>query len=227
MEHQPIAVALLLVGGAGYRPSDGGLDQDFVLPLAGAAAAVLLLVTVLTARAGRAGEGRRSKLAAASTVADAVVVLGVVALAGLPPRSFALVLLMLPFLEAARQVRHELGRENVFYLHVSLIPYLAPSGELKTKPTQHSVAALRNIGIQPDALVCRADRPIPESMKRKISLMCDVDIEAVIATALEAELVSSDRWAQASKPVIVYCVSRKPNGTMMNQKPAVASSPPK
>ncbi|MEP6979553.1 MAG: CTP synthase, partial [Nakamurella sp.] len=87
----------------------------------------------------------------------------------------------LPFLEAARQVRHELGRENVFYLHVSLIPYLAPSGELKTKPTQHSVAALRNIGIQPDALVCRSDRPIPESMKRKISLMCDVDAEAVIA----------------------------------------------
>ena len=96
-----VAFALLLVGGAGYRPSDGGLDQDFVLPLAGAAAGVLLLVTVLTARAGRAGEGRRSKLAAASTVADAVVVLGVVALAGLPPRSFALVLLMLPFLEAA------------------------------------------------------------------------------------------------------------------------------
>ncbi|MEO5831999.1 MAG: CTP synthase [Nakamurella sp.] len=87
----------------------------------------------------------------------------------------------LPFLEAARQVRHELGRENVFYLHVSLIPYLAPSGELKTKPTQHSVAALRNIGIQPDALVCRSDRPIPESMKRKISMMCDVDQEAVIA----------------------------------------------
>ena len=87
----------------------------------------------------------------------------------------------LPFLEAARQVRHELGRENVFYLHVSLIPYLAPSGELKTKPTQHSVAALRNIGIQPDALVCRADRPIPDSMKRKISLMCDVDSEAVVS----------------------------------------------
>jgi CTP synthase len=87
----------------------------------------------------------------------------------------------LPFLEAARQVRHDLGRENVFYLHVSLIPYLAPSGELKTKPTQHSVAALRNIGIQPDALVCRADRAIPEAMKRKISLMCDVDLEAVIA----------------------------------------------
>ncbi len=88
----------------------------------------------------------------------------------------------LPFLEAARQVRHDLGRDHVFFLHVSLVPYLAPSGELKTKPTQHSVAALRNIGIQPDALVCRADRDIPDALKRKISLMCDVDAEAVIAT---------------------------------------------
>jgi CTP synthase len=87
----------------------------------------------------------------------------------------------LPFLEAARQVRHDLGRDNVFFLHVSLVPYLAPSGELKTKPTQHSVAALRQVGIQPDALVLRADREIPESIKRKISLMCDVDTEAVAA----------------------------------------------
>ncbi|MEJ7649765.1 MAG: CTP synthase [Nakamurella sp.] len=87
----------------------------------------------------------------------------------------------LPFLEAARQVRHDLGRDNVFFLHVSLVPYLAPSGELKTKPTQHSVAQLRNIGIQPDAVVCRSDREIPEALKRKISLMCDVDNEAVIA----------------------------------------------
>jgi CTP synthase len=87
----------------------------------------------------------------------------------------------LPFLEAARQVRHDLGRDNVFFVHVSLVPYLAPSGELKTKPTQHSVAALRNIGIQPDAVVCRADRPIPDGLKRKISLMCDVDAEAVVA----------------------------------------------
>ena len=87
----------------------------------------------------------------------------------------------LPFLEAARQVRHDLGRDNVFFLHVSLVPYLAPSGELKTKPTQHSVAALRQVGIQPDALVLRADRPIPDSIKRKISLMCDVDTEAVTA----------------------------------------------
>ncbi|MEX5721753.1 CTP synthase [Geodermatophilus maliterrae] len=87
----------------------------------------------------------------------------------------------LPFLEAARQVRHEIGRDNVFFLHISLVPYIAPSGELKTKPTQHSVAALRNIGIQPDALVCRADREIGTSLKRKISLMCDVDTEGVIA----------------------------------------------
>ncbi|WIX75304.1 CTP synthase [Amycolatopsis carbonis] len=87
----------------------------------------------------------------------------------------------LPFLEACRQVRHDVGRDHCFFLHVSLVPYLAPSGELKTKPTQHSVAALRNIGIQPDALVCRADREIPEDLKRKIGLMCDVDSEAVIA----------------------------------------------
>ncbi len=87
----------------------------------------------------------------------------------------------LPFLEAIRQIRHEIGRDNVFFLHVSLLPYIGPSGELKTKPTQHSVAALRNIGIQPDAIVLRADREVPASIKRKISLMCDVDVEAVVA----------------------------------------------
>src|SRR3954463_8380553 len=91
----------------------------------------------------------------------------------------------LPFLEAARQVRHDVGRDNVFFLHVSLVPYLAPSGELKTKPTQHSVAALRQVGIQPDALVCRSDRPVPDEMKRKISLMCDVDLDGV-ANAVDA-----------------------------------------
>ncbi len=87
----------------------------------------------------------------------------------------------LPFLEAARQLRHDVGRDNCFFLHVSLVPYLAPSGELKTKPTQHSVATLRNIGIQPDALVCRADREVPEALKRKIALMSDVDIDGVVA----------------------------------------------
>lgn len=87
----------------------------------------------------------------------------------------------LPFLEAARQVRHDVGRENVFFLHVSLLPYIGPSGEMKTKPTQHSVAALRQVGIQPDAIVCRAARELPEGLKSKIALMCDVDEEAVIA----------------------------------------------
>ena len=87
----------------------------------------------------------------------------------------------LPFLEAIRQIRHDIGRDNCFYLHVSLVPYLAPSGELKTKPTQHSVAALRSIGIQPDAIVCRSDREIPEKLTHKLSLYCDVDPEAVIA----------------------------------------------
>jgi CTP synthase len=87
----------------------------------------------------------------------------------------------LPFLEAARQIRQEVGRENVFYLHVSLVPYIGPSGELKTKPTQHSVQALRSIGIAPDAVVLRSDRDIPQSVKKKISLMCDVDAEAVVA----------------------------------------------
>jgi len=89
----------------------------------------------------------------------------------------------LPFLEAIRQVRHDVGRDRCFFLHVSLVPYLAPSGELKTKPTQHSVAALRSIGIQPDAIVCRSDREIPDGLKRKISLMCDVDPEAVVSAA--------------------------------------------
>ncbi|MFW6774821.1 CTP synthase [Nocardioides sp. CPCC 205120] len=88
-----------------------------------------------------------------------------------------------PFLESARQVRHEVGRDNCFFIHVSLVPYIGPSGELKTKPTQHSVAALRSIGIQPDAVVCRADRDLPVSIKRKIALMCDVDDEAVITCA--------------------------------------------
>lgn len=85
-----------------------------------------------------------------------------------------------PFLEAARQVRQDVGRNNVFFLHVSLVPYIGPSQELKTKPTQHSVAALRSIGIQPDAIVIRSDRPVPDSMRDKIGRMCDVDVDAVI-----------------------------------------------
>ncbi|RUQ87950.1 CTP synthase [Labedella gwakjiensis] len=85
-----------------------------------------------------------------------------------------------PFIESARQVRHELGRKNVFFVHVSLVPFMGASGEQKTKPTQHSVATLRSIGIQPDALVLRSDRPVTESNKRKIALMCDVDEDAVV-----------------------------------------------
>jgi CTP synthase len=85
-----------------------------------------------------------------------------------------------PFIESARQIRHELGRANVFFVHVSLVPFMGASGEQKTKPTQHSVAALRSIGIQPDALVLRSDRPVTDANKRKIALMCDVDERAVV-----------------------------------------------
>ncbi|WP_349828354.1 CTP synthase [Brevibacterium litoralis] len=85
-----------------------------------------------------------------------------------------------PFLEAARQIRTDIGRENVFFVHVSLVPFIAPSGELKTKPTQHSVATLRSIGIQPDAIVLRSDREIPDGIRGKIASFCDVDLDAVV-----------------------------------------------
>ncbi|MGI8679293.1 MAG: CTP synthase [Jatrophihabitans sp.] len=113
----------------------------------------------------------------------------------------------LPFLEAARQVRHDVGRENCFFLHVSLVPYLAPSGELKTKPTQHSVAALRSIGIAPDAIVCRADRELPEGLKRKIALMCDVDAEAVVA-AVDAASIYEIPKVLHSEGLDAYVVRR-------------------
>ena len=85
-----------------------------------------------------------------------------------------------PFLEAIRQMRNDVGRDNVLYVHVTLLPYLNSTQELKTKPTQHSVNELRRIGIQPDIIICRADLPIPEGIRDKISLFCDVDREAVI-----------------------------------------------
>jgi CTP synthase len=88
-----------------------------------------------------------------------------------------------PFLESARQVRQDIGRNNVFFLHVSLVPYIGPSQELKTKPTQHSVAMLRSIGIQPDAIVIRSDREVPTAMREKIGRMCDVDVDAVVNAA--------------------------------------------
>lgn len=113
----------------------------------------------------------------------------------------------LPFLESIRQVRHEVGRDNVFFLHVSLLPYIGPSGELKTKPTQHSVSALRSIGIQPDAIVLRADRPIPDGIKRKISLMCDVDEEAVVS-AVDAPSIYDIPKVLHSEGLDAYVVRR-------------------
>ncbi|MFC8191133.1 CTP synthase [Cellulomonas sp. NPDC057328] len=113
----------------------------------------------------------------------------------------------LPFLEAARQVRHDLGRDNCFFLHVSLVPYIGPSGELKTKPTQHSVAQLRSIGIQPDAIVLRADRDVPESTKRKIALMCDVDQQGVV-TAKDAPSIYDIPRVLHSEGLDAYVVQR-------------------
>ena len=88
---------------------------------------------------------------------------------------------ILPFLEAIRQFRKDVGRDNVVYVHVTLVPFTGPSDELKTKPTQHSVAELRSRGIQPDAIVVRSDRAIDDTVRRKISLFCDVDSNAVVA----------------------------------------------
>ena len=87
---------------------------------------------------------------------------------------------ILPFLEAIRQFRNEVGRDNVCYVHVTLVPFIGPSGEQKSKPTQHSVTELRSRGIQPDVIVCRSDEPLSDSLKRKISNQCDVDNRAVI-----------------------------------------------
>ena len=93
---------------------------------------------------------------------------------------------ILPFLEAIRQFRKDVGRDNVFYIHVTLVPFIGPSGEQKTKPTQHSVTELRSRGIQPDVIVCRSDRPIPTRLKEKISQLCDVP-EAGIVSAIDAD----------------------------------------
>ncbi|MCX6526761.1 MAG: CTP synthase [Actinobacteria bacterium] len=90
---------------------------------------------------------------------------------------------ILPFLEAIRQFKNEVGRDNVLYLHVTLVPFIGPSGEQKTKPTQHSVTELRSRGVQPDVIVCRSEDPLSDSLKRKISLMCDVEERAVINAA--------------------------------------------
>jgi CTP synthase len=94
----------------------------------------------------------------------------------------------LPFLEAIRQLRHELGRENTLFVHVTLVPWIAAAQELKTKPTQHSVKELRAIGIQPDIMLCRSDHALPQDMKEKIALFCDVDVNAVV-TARDVDSV--------------------------------------
>src|SRR5438128_3515178 len=86
----------------------------------------------------------------------------------------------LPFLEAIRQLKNDLGRKNVFYVHVTLVPFIEASEEFKSKPTQHSVAALRSIGIQPDAIICRSERPVSGALKDKIALFCDVERRAVV-----------------------------------------------
>ena len=112
-----------------------------------------------------------------------------------------------PFLEAARQVRHDIGRGNVFFLHVSLVPYLGPSGELKTKPTQHSVAALRAAGIQPDAIVCRSSVAVPAGIKAKIAMFCDVDSEAVISCPDASSIYQIPRVLHAER-LDAYLVRR-------------------
>ncbi|MFD1848019.1 CTP synthase [Arthrobacter flavus] len=116
-----------------------------------------------------------------------------------------------PFLEAARQVRQDIGRNNVFFLHVSLVPYIGPSQELKTKPTQHSVAMLRSIGIQPDAIVIRSDREIPDAMREKIGRMCDVDVDAVVNAADAASIydIPKTLHAQGLDAYIVQALDLK------------------
>jgi CTP synthase len=106
----------------------------------------------------------------------------------------------LPFLEAIRQFRQDAGRDNTAYIHLTLVPFIGTAGEVKTKPTQHSVRDLRSIGIQPDVLLCRTDRPLPRDVKQKIALFCDVDEEAVI-TARDVETIYEVPLALASEGI--------------------------
>ena len=106
----------------------------------------------------------------------------------------------LPFMEAIRQFRQDVGRENTIYVHLTLVPWIGTAGELKTKPTQHSVRDLRSIGIQPDILLCRTDRPLPRDVKQKIALFCDVDEEAVI-TARDVDSIYEVPLALASEGI--------------------------
>src|SRR5215831_7030678 len=106
----------------------------------------------------------------------------------------------LPFLEAIRQFRQDAGRDNTLYIHLTLVPFIGAAGELKTKPTQHSVRDLRSIGIQPDILLCRTDRPLPRDVKQKIALFCDVDEQAVI-TARDVDTIYEVPLALASEGI--------------------------
>ncbi|HYO83296.1 MAG TPA: CTP synthase [Bryobacteraceae bacterium] len=111
----------------------------------------------------------------------------------------------LPFVEAIRQLRHEVGRENAMFVHVTLVPWIAAAHELKTKPTQHSVKELRELGIQPDVLLCRCERPLAPEVKEKIALFCDVDVEAVI-TARDVQSVYEVPLVFAEQAVDEYCL---------------------
>jgi CTP synthase len=123
---------------------------------------------------------------------------------------------ILPFLEAIRQFRKDVGRENVFYVHVTLVPFIGPSGEQKTKPTQHSVTELRSRGIQPDAIVCRSDRPISTRLKEKISQLCDVPEEGIVSAVdadhlYEIPLVLHDEGLDAYVCRVLHLDERDPD----------------
>ena len=123
---------------------------------------------------------------------------------------------ILPFLEAIRQFRKDVGRENVFYVHVTLVPFIGPSSEQKTKPTQHSVTELRGRGIQPDAIVCRSDRPIPSALKEKISQLCDVPEEGIVScvdapSLYEVPLVLHDEGLDAYVCRVLHLTEDEPD----------------
>ena len=136
-----------------------------------------------------------------------------------------------PFLEAIRQFRQDVGRENTLYIHLTLVPFIGPAGQLKTKPTQHSVRDLRSLGIQPDLLLCRTDRFLPTEIRQKIALFCDVDEEAVItakdvSSIYEVPLVlAAEGWIGSCSST---CTSRTPNAGWMHGRPSstVSVTPP-
>ena len=136
-----------------------------------------------------------------------------------------------PYLEAIRQLRQDLGRENTLYIHLTLVPFIGAAGELKTKPTQHSVRDLRSVGIQPDMLLCRTDRALPQNLRRKIALFCDVDEEAVITardvdSIYEVPLVLSGRASIASSSSAWACPRPRDGGWKRGKSWSSASATP-